>query len=899
MLSKSKSDVVNNIQEFITIKRKPFIGVGIALAVLLSIFIAFRFWTDEKNPVYQLLSSSAVVLVETDDLAEVLADCRAASSLYSFVPFLEFVTNRFNEPTVLDSLIKLSGHQKAYISLNAAGKNDVDLVFYLKCDEGQTYAYFENLVREDDAFLLDRRLFDDRMIYDFGKRGDRNKFSFLFYNGFFIGSFSGFLLEDVARNLETEKDLTWTEAFRSAKDTSITRICINHKNLPGYLALYCTPNYVTDSKRLATFAASSDFKWEKGEEGITLLGKTIASEKQYLTTFKTQSPVKFSMEAAIPDNASAIFRLGISDPVAWFSEFSEQNKTFVPADTANGEVKKVIQLMKDEVAWVIAEPEMSNRVFQYAIIKTSDANELMKTFRALADSSTSVATNNPNRKIYALHKKNLLEQLFGPVFSGFKEYFLTSHGSFIVIGNQLTALEAYLQQVQNGFIFKKTEGVKFFEEPSNVAFYVNPSRSEFLLNKHVRDTRIKNNWLNPSASVAYAGVYFSSEPDQTYSFKYVVRKGKGITTGKAKSLAAGKTLQFNAGLISEAYPVKAISGLEEHFLVQDSSSKIHLFSRFGTILWSTQVDGKISSVPVSGNIDKTGKDEIVFAVKNKVYAINGANGVVVKGYPVTVPGKPYITSLALIDYDGSRNYRIFAGDDSGNLYAMDVQGKLLDGWAPKKIDYSIIGQPAHVRIADKDYIIALSRKGKLHVFNRKGQYIKGFPVKLEHASSSSFFIEKSSAATNSYLSILSERGELIKVDFTGTVAKRLQLFRLSPESRFALYPDDRMKSYTIVRKDKNRLDFLDMSLSPLFTQTNFSLDKYDIRYIHSIAANVSYWLLNDLSNHRSIVFTPKGKFIGEGWIKSQEKATAVYLEKYNEGVLVKVNKKSIDIARIK
>ncbi len=899
MLSKSKSQVINKIKEFISEKRKALIAAGIAIVAVFLIFFAFTFYESEKNTVYELLSPSSVVLMESEDLTEIMKECRSSESMFSSVPFFEFLYRHLNVDPLLDSLIKFSDKQKVYISLNAAGKSDVDLIFYLKRDKEKAHADFEKLVKQDASLTLDHRLFNDIVIYDLGRRGERKKFSFIFYEGYFIGSFSGFLLEDVIRNLEQDKDLSWTNANNFEDANTSTKIFINHKNLPGYLSLYCTPKYVKGLKGLTNFASYSGVTWEKEGSALMLNGKTVAEEKQFLYTFRNQTPVKFSMGSVIPENASTIFRISVSDFFSWFAEYDKINEEIPLNGSGYKQLIKAVQLIKDEVAWVIAEPEFSDRVFQYAIIKTTDANAFMTAFRNLADSSTSVTSANPNRKIYAVHKRELLTYLFGPLFSDFKEYFITSHGYFVVIGNQLPALETYLQQVQNGYVLKKTAGIKFFTEPSNISLYLNPARSESLAGKCIRDTEVKKNWIRSSASLSYTGVSFSASSDKKFSFRYIIQKGKATTTDKPKSLAIGKTIQFNTGLISEAYPLRVISGLEEHFLVQDSLFNTHLFSRFGTLLWSAKVDGKLSTEPVWGNIDKTGKDEIVFAVRNKIYAINSANGQVIKGYPLTIPGKLHITSLALIDYDGSKNYRIFAGDDSGNIYALDTQGKLLDGWKPKKIDYSLVGKPLHVRVADKDYIIALSRKGKLHVFNRKGQLINGFPIKLEHPTTSPFFIEKSSSASNTYISILSEKGEFIKVDFTGKIAKRTQLFRLSPESKFSMYPDDRIKSYTIVRKDKDRLDFLDMSLSPLFTQTNFPLEKYDIKYIHSIAANISYWLVNDLTNRRSIVFTSNGKFIGEGWIKSQEKPTAVYLEKYNEGSLVKVNKKSIEIARIK
>src|SRR5690606_5317536 len=146
---------------FISEKRKALIAAGIALVAILFIFLALRFYKSEKDSVYQLLSPSSVVLMESEDLTEIMKECRSSSSLFSYVPFLEFLYSHLYEDPLLDSLIKFSDKQKVYISLNAAGKSDVDLIYYLKRDQEKAHSDFEKLVRQDASLTFDHRLFND------------------------------------------------------------------------------------------------------------------------------------------------------------------------------------------------------------------------------------------------------------------------------------------------------------------------------------------------------------------------------------------------------------------------------------------------------------------------------------------------------------------------------------------------------------------------------------------------------------------------------------------------------------------------------------------------------------------------------------------------------------------
>lgn len=138
--------------------------------------------------------------------------------------------------------------------------------------------------------------------------------------------------------------------------------------------------------------------------------------------------------------------------------------------------------------------------------------------------------------------------------------------------------------------------------------------------------------------------------------------------------------------------------------------------------------------PTIYDIDKDGKDEILFAYENKVYAYNEFLELE-PGWPADIAQKGDFVvqngpAVADIDKDGI--VEIVVGEFFGKLDILQPDGKPKHGW-PKQL---ISGEIGSVTLADLENdglleIIFADWDEKLHVFDLSGKERAGFPVVIK------------------------------------------------------------------------------------------------------------------------------------------------------------------------
>lgn len=153
-------------------------------------------------------------------------------------------------------------------------------------------------------------------------------------------------------------------------------------------------------------------------------------------------------------------------------------------------------------------------------------------------------------------------------------------------------------------------------------------------------------------------------------------------------------------------------------LVQDTLHRIHLISAAGKLLWSRKVDGPIKGAVHQVDRFKNGKLQLLFNTAAACYMID-RNGKDVDGFPV--PLRPKATApLAVFDYDGTREYRVLIPVEDGRIINLTGEGKATDGWASPHLDAPAIDAVHHLRIRNKDHLLAIDSTGAMKLFDRKG-----------------------------------------------------------------------------------------------------------------------------------------------------------------------------------
>jgi hypothetical protein len=241
----------------------------------------------------------------------------------------------------------------------------------------------------------------------------------------------------------------------------------------------------------------------------------------------------------------------------------------------------------------------------------------------------------------------------------------------------------------------------------------------------------------------------------------------------------------------------------------------------GEEVFSYDLEGPIISEVFQFDFYKNGKLQLLFATKEKIYGIDRM-GLPLPDFPLTLSGEN-IAGLNLLDYEGDRNYRIFASSEKGDLYLFDKYGMVLEGWNPKLIGTPLAVKPAHHRVAGiGDRMIALGNEGNIHFFNRRGEAEPGSPVQIKRELGSDYVLLERGTAKETQLVTVTKDGEVVMVNLLGEITFRNQLFRPDRESRFYLIKDRQEGRYLFVVHEYNKITVLDSDYKEVFSKSIMS-----------------------------------------------------------------------------
>ena len=76
--------------------------------------------------------------------------------------------------------------------------------------------------------------------------------------------------------------------------------------------------------------------------------------------------------------------------------------------------------------------------------------------------------------------------------------------------------------------------------------------------------------------------------------------------------------------------------------------------------------------------------------------------------------------ITVYDYDNNRDYRIFVPCLDREVYLYGLDGKVVQGWNPRKADKSIVTKVQHFRVENKDYLV-FADQYRFYILDRKGK----------------------------------------------------------------------------------------------------------------------------------------------------------------------------------
>jgi hypothetical protein len=366
--------------------------------------------------------------------------------------------------------------------------------------------------------------------------------------------------------------------------------------------------------------------------------------------------------------------------------------------------------------------------------------------------------------------------------------------------------------------------------------------------------------------------------------RYYTSLALGHRDMPAPAAAPARTAEANgytlpARAITRPYLVRNHVDNTFEVLLQDSLKSLMLLTTEGRLLWSVDIGDAVRTDIHQIDYFKNRKLQYLFATRNRLWLVD-RNGDRVSPFPVDLPSGSDIEFLSVVDYDNNRDYRFMLADRKGNILLCGKDGRMLEGWNPLALGHPLAEAPFHLRVRGGDCMIALERRGRIHVMKRRADAYPGFPIDLGTPVRGPLFVDHGNNFAVTLLNAVTESGEIVQVNLSGVVVKRQQLVKPSADCRFWLVPDVLGKTYVILRQEYNKLSFLDRQGGLMFEQSFASSGFLDVQFYH-FSAERQYFAVTDREQEFSYLYDRNGTLFNQQPLESSYPVALMYLSKQN------------------
>ena len=681
---------------------------------------------------------------------------------------------------------------------------------------------------------------------DFPERSGVRSFSFAFSNGLLLLSEDATLLENSIELMDSENSVLNNEVFNRIYATAgknvDANLFVNFKSLSSLASAV-----INDNKNAAINVFSNLSDWGEVDlhirnDGLLLNGFSFSkpADAKYLNVFLNQEPIRMTIDRLIPSDASAFIALGFSNTEIFRRDYldylSSQNKLEAYTEK-HGQIIQQYQtdieaafyeLMDGEVAAVYNETgNAGDKINTYLVFSTKSRsmalNELNRVIMQDAKNKNLSETNykkvyqvdnQTTFDIYEMPVNYLGELLFGDLFSGVETRHFTFIENYLVFSNTYNGLTLFLRENVLNKTLQTDLGYRKFSElisnRSNAYFYFNVGGSKGILSSYLQgDSRgIITNDFETFRKIQAITMQFSSGKNMIYQNLYA-----GYRPYLENIPQTTWETSLDAAVNFKPYMVKNHNTGENELFVQDILNNIYLINRAGRILWKKRLPEPIISEIFQVDYYKNRKLQYLFNTRNFIYLVD-RNGDFVEKFPIRLPVAA-TNSLAVFDYERSRDYRLFIAGEDKNVYAFSKEGELVKGWEFKGTENIVTVPLQHVTIGTRDYLI-VADKFRIYILDRRGNHRVKVQTNFPKSERGPIIFEPKTARNDPRIATTDSLGHVWYIYFDGRVDS-LQLGNYSSNHFFDYQDVDANGFRDFIFTDGNRLDVFRNNRSKLFS----------------------------------------------------------------------------------
>lgn len=869
-------------------------------------YVYQEFFNNNKKSGLHLISSDAVFVFETtrgDDFWARLSSADFWNSMQEIPSVYEAGRQVASLDSALQNYQPLGDVLKDKIltvSLHPTGRNDFDFLFTLgvkNTDEKAFLKYLETNLPE--LSQVNERIYAGVTIKEFQSLNLDRNFSFTWIGEVLVGSFTSFLVEESIRNAQNSSVSNFRSIYAPLFDALPTSKGLGVLRLSSHglarLIEGIAQNSGSELEQLFSknmLMANYEVEFENGQ--LVLTGMTLFPKN---TQSITQSPSSLAMDSFLSNRVAnwTTYNLVNGQSINFF-----QNQGFVEKSTVQGDIdKKLLQngfmgRLSGQFILLNFEAIVNNPQDKVLVVKTKELSrqiELLKDINPVMgrfDLAQAPVDYFGENEIFVLSTEEFPAHIFGGKFLGFSDTYVTGLQDYLIFANSSKAMKLFLDDFSTGNIRKQgvvDSGDAFAQVHIDIPLswttlveQSNPSWKPFF-QKYAR------------ALQAFQTMDLRLEAGNTADFSTVIRLAYKSQPSKPVIkqdvfLTENQSVAFPAQLIYGPQQILNFNDKSPEFVVQDENNVLYLVTSDMDQVFSKVLDGPIVSEIFQVDYLKNGKLQMLFATPNQVHILDRL-GNYIQGFPVS-PTSERISKLNLVDYNNDRDYRYFLATEEESLWLLDRSGQALEGWKPKKIAGEVVVKPAHYRIAGVgDRMIALSKKGDMYLFNRRGEAEIGSPLKLGESLHTAYALLERGNAKDTRLVTVTPGGEVVQVNFNGELTYRNQLEKDDKDTRFALVNDQKSDRYIITSHSYSKLTVYDESYQLLFKKDIVS-DKLDIQYF-SFGGDKSIVAVLDKDQEFLYLYSLSGELLNAMPISSSQQIRLIYAGSQNEYLIYTIS----------
>lgn len=838
--------------------KKLIFTIVVTIVVLSIAVVFFFFWLqskkDNSSDAILAVPTNASFILKINDYHRFSGSLRTNNHLWETIRRFTSVAKADSTFAFIDSLSnrslpfnQLISVNPVYISTHTLDGNIIHILATVKIPKGVSKKELLDLAGSytKNNFRITTQKYNETVISTIiDSKQSTELFYFCIFRGLAMCSSSINLIKSSINQLEKQSSLLNDPAFLSISHTAGTKVdanlYVNNSKIPVTFRKLFKHPYLSGINTFADIAQWSELDVTVKEDVFFLNGFTLAADtlNSYLKVFAHQRPTENKIASILPLETAMFISLGISNLDLFLEDYRlylDHTDHILEYTSTLTDCKKnfgvdIHELYRSFFAKEIALfftpfDGVDTKDCWYVAVKNIGSSQTKQSFSELIDSYVKSkklnrsdfktkfkVDNDKSYEIYKLPFKGINQLLFGSIFSGVSDEYITFIDDYIIFGASKEALSKIIlsnihnKQLQLDISFRQFSNVLAAE--SSFFFYLNPHRGEKLF-ENLLETQYASTLTNNHASLnKIQGISLQLNGGSNMIFNNINIKYSPFTLEDPQTsweTRLDTTFSMRPQIVTN-HVTKS-----QEIVIQDKKNKLYLLNGVGRILWTKQLTEPIIGEITQVDLFRNEKLQYVFSTKSYVYAID-RKGDFVDGYPIRLRSKA-TNPVSVFDYDNNQDYRLLIACNDHKIYAFNRQGKPLSGWFFGKTEKVVCAKLQHFCVKGKDYIV-FADANRPYIVDRKGEARVSLPRYFSKSVNSQFILDENYKSHSDRLVTTDSIGLIKFLYFNGKV-EELAIKAFSSKHVFN-YLDidsdgekefvflDNMRLY-VYKKDKNLL----------------------------------------------------------------------------------------------